>query len=206
MKTVAFALLLMATMAFVVVGCSDNPTQPVSPNDQATTGPGSLGKNLIRPFTVAVGPFSPDPNVTVLDPGYTWYPDGKTMIKGMVLRTFFAAVFPPADHGPDLLTGTGVLEMNIKLDPVTGVLSCWGKLTVTPAASPVEGGVWEISWHGKGMYYDETGAVYPVVPMKMVGHGSGGVLTGMQLSADVTIVGGPPVNWGGAGDGLLKYH
>jgi hypothetical protein len=206
MKTVALALLLMATMAFVVVGCSDTPTQPVSPTDQAAIASGSLGKNLIRPFNVTVGPLSPNPFVTVLDTGSTWYPDGKTMIKGMLLRTFFNAAFPAGDNGPDLLTGTGVLEMNIKLDPVTGVLFTWGKLTVTPGASGAEGGKWEISWEGKGTYYDPTGAVYPVVPLKMVGRGNGGVLTGMQISADVTIVGGPPVNWGGAGGGLLKSH
>ena len=204
MKTLA--LLLMAILALAVVGCSDDSTPPVSPTDQSAIAPSSLGKPLIRPFAVTVGPFSPDPYVTVLDPGSTWYPDGKMMVRGIALRTFFTAVFPPEDHGPNFLTGTGVLEMNFRLDPGTGVLFGWGKLTVTPTGFDVQGGVWEISWEGKGTYYDATGAVYPVLPTKMVGHGKGGVLTGMQLSAEVKIVGGPPVDWGGAGDGLLKSH
>jgi len=204
MKTVA--LLLIAIMALAVVGCSDDSTPPVSPTDQPAIASGSLGKNLIRPFTVTVGPISPNPLATVINPGSTWDPDGKTMVRGMLLRTFFTAVFPPEDQGPNLLTGTGVLDMNFKVDPGTGVIFVWGKLTVTPTEFDVQGGVWEMSWEGKGTYYDANGAIYPVAPLKMVGHGKGGVLTGMQLSAEVTIIGGPPVDWGGAGDGLLKTH
>jgi len=202
----AITLLLLAFVALAVVGCSDYSTPPVSPADQSAIVPGSPGKNLIRSFTVTVGPFSPDPAVTVIDLGSTREPDGKTMVRGMVVRSFFAAVFPPEDDGPDLLTGTGVLEMNFNLDPRTGALFGWGKLTVTPTEFDVKGGVWEISWQGKGTYYSATGAVYPVLPSKMVGHGSGGALSGMQLSVEVTIVGGPPLAWGGAGGGTLKSH
>jgi hypothetical protein len=204
MKNVA--LLLMAAMALLVVGCSDDSTTPVSVADQSASMPGHLAKNFVKGFMAYVGPISSDPAEVVIDPGITNDPDGKTIVKGMVLRTFFTAVFPPAAGGPDLLTGNGVLELNFRLDPGTGALFCWGKLTVDPAASEAGDGVWDITWQGKGTYYDETGAVYPTVPLKLEGHGNGGTLTGMQISAEITLIGGPPVTWGGAGEGSVTSH
>jgi hypothetical protein len=182
------ALLLMAAIALLVVGCSDDSTTPVSVAAQSASMPVHLGKNFVRGFMAYVGPLSENPAEVV------------------VLRSFFTAVFPSADGGPDLLTGNGVLELNFRLDPGTGALFCWGKLTVDPAASEAGDGVWDITWQGKGTYFDQTGAVYPVVPLKLEGHGNGGTLTGMQISAEITLIGGPPVTWGGAGEGSVTSH
>jgi hypothetical protein len=47
MKVVSYALLLMASMAFVLVGCSDNSAPVVAPSEQAVatiTSPGPLAK------------------------------------------------------------------------------------------------------------------------------------------------------------------
>ena len=200
------ALLLMAAIALLVVGCSDDSTTPVSVADQSTGVPGHLGKDFVKGFIAYVGPISSNPAEVVIDPGSTNDPDGKTIVKGMVLRTFFTAVFLPADGGPDLLSGNGVLELNFRLDPGSGALFSWGKLTVDPVATEAGDGIWNITWHGKGTYYDETGAVYPTLLLKMEGHGNGGALTGMQISAEITLIGGPPVTWGGAGEGSVTSH
>jgi hypothetical protein len=54
MKTLSFALLLMASMVFVLMACSDKSSPVVSSTDQvlnSTSGPMSLGKMTLIPFT-----------------------------------------------------------------------------------------------------------------------------------------------------------
>jgi hypothetical protein len=51
MKTLSCVLLLMASLAFVLVGCSDSSTPPVSPTYQQANGPGSLAKVTHRPLS-----------------------------------------------------------------------------------------------------------------------------------------------------------
>jgi hypothetical protein len=201
MKLASFALLLMASMAFVLAGCSDNSSQPVSSTDQSASVPVPLGKVVISEFTSTAGPDLSDPDHLVINPGFEKTPDGKMIARGAVERSLFNATFGPGVT--DLVSGNGVLEMNFTADPLSGEMFGWGKLTVKPGAPEAQGGVWEITWNGKGSL-TELGWV---VPLKMIGHGNGGALTGMQLSGDLTItLWGLPDGWMGTGNGVIKSH
>jgi hypothetical protein len=203
MKILSVALLLAASVAFVALGCSDNPTEPVLPADQSTVVPPSLGKDISGGFSEEVGPFSNNPFEVVLDPGFTKNPDGKSIGRGLLLKTFFKAAFPGDFPGTDLLSGDGVLEMNFNGDLVAGELFTWGKLTVTPCAPEAGGGVWEITWSGKGTLTPQGW----VTPLKQVGHGKGGALTGMQLTGDLVVtLWELPVGWTGTGNGFIRAH
>jgi hypothetical protein len=61
MKTQSIALWLMVSLAFVLVGCSDNSNSVVTPNDQAITSPGSgsaLAKRGVLHSVTGAGHFS----------------------------------------------------------------------------------------------------------------------------------------------------
>ena len=201
MKTVA--VLLVALLALAMVGCSEDSTLPVSPTDQSAMAPRSLEKRAARMFTSTASPNLQDP---IIDPGSSRIlPDGKMIVRGMILRSRFDAVF--ADEGPgaqaDLVTGNGVLEMNFTADPLAGEMFAWGTLTITPDAPEAEGGKWEISWHGKGALTAQGW----VTPLKEVGHGTGGALTGMQFFGElVSTVRGFPADWEGVGEGCIVIH
>ena len=180
MKALSFALLLMASVAFVLVGCSDNAMQPVSPTDQITQAPASLQKNIVRPFTGKEYP------TALLSVGETFMADGKQIVKRFQCATRFEATF--SDGLPDLLTGNGLLELQQVLDMETLTGHSTGKLTVTPD-NPDADGVWEITWHSK-VYPGPDPRIPPRAPFvlfypaKWVGYGKGGAINGMQIFGD----------------------
>jgi hypothetical protein len=138
---------------------------------------------------------------TFVDPGFTKYPDGKVIIRGMMQNIRFDVAF--ADGGTDLLSGVGTLESNATADLTTGVGEFWGKLTLTPDAAEALGGVWELSWHGKGT----LGPSGWTIPLKELGHGQGGALTGMQCFFDHIITAAPDFSyWTGAASGYVTGH
>jgi PBP1b-binding outer membrane lipoprotein LpoB len=51
MKIMSLALLLMASMAFVLVGCSDKSAPLVAPTDQSAQTPAPLAKAVIHYFS-----------------------------------------------------------------------------------------------------------------------------------------------------------
>ena len=191
MKTAFVALLLVAAVAFMVMGCSDDSTQPVSPTDQSIQAPGPLQKNIIREFLGEEGP-DPDGPGLVLSP-MRIVDDGMTF-QSLRENTYFHADF--LDGGPDLVSGKGVLELNYKFDPNTFEGFTWGKLVLKPDALVGADGVWEISWQGK-MWVDLTGQT--IAPLKWVGHGKGGAVNGMQLFGDDTIYMTDFAHWIGKG-------
>jgi len=202
----AITLLLLTLAALAVVGCSDNPAQPVSPTDKSAVVPGSLEKNAAREFTSTASARFDDPPF-IVNPGFSkTLPDGKMILRGMLLKSRFDVTYPGDGPGspPDLLSGDAVLEMNFTADPSTGEMTCWGKQTVTPDAPEALGGIWEFTWNGKGTFIPGVGWVSP---LKQVGHGRGGVLTGMQVFGNLTTtVREFPVDWDGVGDGFIKSH
>lgn len=197
MKTVSFALLLMASMAFVLVGCSDNSAVPVSPSDNSAQVPVSLQKS--PPPTA----FSAEILPTGLIGEYvTKLPDGKVMVRGIRQPVVVTAHF---GGSPDLLTGVGEVEINGISDYTTGVGQWYGKLTITPDA----GGVWEFTWHGTAA----LNIVDPItnstwtLPLEEEGHGKGGALTGMQCRMENVITANFMLDyWTGAAQGVVISH
>ena len=190
MKLVSSAMLLMGAMAFVVAGCSDNSTVPVSPTDQSVQAPASLAKQVGYTFNAVMGPDLIPPADYVIDAGNTNYPakygedsELKSTTRGFVVRCLVTVTaWDPPVPSVDLLSGTGVLEMNFNVDYVTGKGQSWGKLTVDPYN---DDGVWECSWVAQSTFDPTKGWV---CPLKGVGQGKGGAVDGMHLFYEGTIV------------------
>jgi len=121
MKTVSFALLLMATLAFVVVGCSDNSAVPVSPTDQSAQTPASLEKSNKVDFTFEAH------NIPPAIPAKMWVADGVLQIRDAHAFEAVTAELEPR------ATGTMEHYLSLSLDVVTGEGPCHGSFTLTPA-------------------------------------------------------------------------
>ena len=205
MKTLKHVFLLISLSGLIFWGCSDDSPSPISPDDQSAN---SLQKNIIRTFKSTEGPNIVDyPPPTTLFDYKERFADGNRFIS-YTEHTFFNANFD--DGGEDILTGDGLLELNAKVDVNTGDGFTWGKLTITPTEANVEGGVWEISWHGKLSISGFTPLGEPIftAPLKWVGHGSGGTINGMQFFSDDIITQISPFNWSGGGgtNCYIKVH
>ena len=196
MKLAGVALLLLAAMVFVMGGCSDNPTQPISPTDQSVGEPSSLEKACIREYQGTAAPDWADPGVIIKPPEQREV-DGKLISKGMLEKVVWDGAF--LDGGIDLVSGKGVLELNAIVDPAAGEVFCWGKLTLTPSAPEALGGVWEVTYHGKG----KAGASGWTLPLKMSGRGVGGALQGMRCVVENVITSPDLVLWTGAVTGYI---
>jgi hypothetical protein len=195
MKTVSCALLILATLVFILPGCSDESVPPVSATDLSGLVPGALQKSVARDFTANMSPTG------VTDAGIYKYPDGKVMLKGLQGPVYLGATF--FDGPPDLITGSGEIEINGLSDFNTGVGQWYGKVTLHPAAPEAAGGVWEITWHGTATL---TGSGW-ILPLKEEGHGKGGALTGMQCRLENTIVAPPDLStWSGTVQGVIISH
>ena len=199
MKALKCASILLAFMALLLAGCSNEGESPVTPTDQSIQAPAALQKNIIRRFTSEEGPNLANPGL-ILDPPRI--ADGKTFYS-LRENTYFEATF--LDPGPDFLSGDGVVEMNSWIDNNTLEGFTWGKLTITPK-NPAAKGVWEITWHGKMWVDQSTGQ--SIAPLKWVGHGKGGAVNGMQFYCDDTITMTSPVAWKGEGgtNCYIKEH
>lgn len=198
------ALVLMAAVAMVLAGCSDESALPVSPTDQAAQGVAPLAKNVVRPFTTTEGPDLLNPLGYVIDPGSSPpHNKNKMIVRGMVVRNVVTAVFP--EGGLDLISGHGILEMNFTFDNSAMEGICWGKLKLDPDAVEAGDGVWEITWNGT-ITVNAMGIFE--CPMKWVGHGKGGAIDGMQSFSDdqVMTIWSPFDGWAGQGTGFIKAH
>lgn len=195
MKTTIHVLMLCAGLAFVVMGCSDNPTQPASPAGNSVGAPNHLAKTIARDFTFGMVPTG------LTDPGITKLPDGKVMLRGLQGPIYFTAAL--SDGVPDLFTGPGEVEINFILDYAAGVGESQGKLILRPLSPEAAGGVWEFTWHGTATL-GESGWT---MPLKEEGRGSGGALNGMQCRLENIIT--TPVDvssWAGTGQGVVVSH
>jgi hypothetical protein len=205
MKTLKHVFLLISLSGLIFWGCSDDSLSPISSDDQSAI---SLEKNIIRTFKATEGPNTVDyPPPTTLIDYKERFADGKRFLN-YAEHTYYNADFD--DGGEDILTGDGYLEVNVKVDVNTGEGFTWGKLTITPTETDVEGGVWEISWHGDLSItgFTELGEPIFSAPLKWVGHGSGGTINGMQFFSDDIITQVDPFNWSGGGgtNCYIKVH
>ena len=221
MKILSFALFLMSSVAFVLGGCSDNSTLPVSPPDQPAGVPGPLAKSTEAQFAGLMWQALGDPEF-VVDPGVIKYPDGKTTFKGVRQKVVCAATSP---LGPtDLMSGTAVVTLDGYANE-NGEGFFYGKLIVTPTNGG--GGVWELTYHAKATFgllpeplpapapirelFDDALGPLPhygwTIPLKEQGPGKGGDLTGMHVFMENNIYCTPDfVLWTGAYTGYVKSH
>lgn len=205
MKLARIAVPLMAAMAFVIAGCSDNSTVPVSPTDQSVQAPASLAKQVGYNFTAVMGPNLSPKEDYVIDAGNTKYPakygkdsELKTTTRGFVVRSLWNVTGWDPAPGVDLLSGTGVLELNFNADYVTGKGQTWGKLTIDPKN---DDGVWECSWVAPSTFDPTQGWV---CPLKGVGQGKGGAVDGMHMFYEGKIVLWALDGWVGFGSGSIR--
>jgi hypothetical protein len=193
MRTLSLVLLLMASIAFVLLGCSDNSAVPVSPTNQSVLAPASLQKSPPpTTFTAKMWPTG------IIGVPIKKTPDGKVKVMGIRQPVTVIAVY---DGSPDLITGFGEVEINGISDYNTGVGQWYGKLTLTPNA----GGVWEFTWHGTATL--DLGTLKWTLPLKEEGHGKGGGLTGMQCRMENIITANFTLDsWTGAAQGVVISH
>ncbi len=205
MKILSCGLLLMASLAFVLLGCSDNSAVPVSPTDQSAT-PVSLQKSN----DVAVD-FSMN-SEKVFVAGKMWENGGKLLIKKY-------QVLEPVASLDARVAGQMENYLSLTVDLITGEGPCHGSFTIDPDA--IADGVWEGTYEG---YRSKTDIPFIfTLPLKCVAHGKGGAIDKMQLFVDVTLtvytdlpfVPGfvrpniplqVPVYWSGTGVGTIKEH
>ncbi len=209
MKLTGFAVLLIIGTAFVIAGCSDNAALPVSPTSESASAPSPLAKHFETPFYGTMWQNAGDPGFLV-DPGVLKTADGKTTIKGVRQKVLCAATFPAGET--DLFSGNAVVTLDGWADFTAGVGSFYGKLDVTPANGG--GGVWKLSWHGKGTIGPLPESVQPTlgpigwtIPLQEVGPGAGGTLTGMHIFLENYIYCTPDLQiYIGIYSGSVKSH
>jgi len=199
MKALTYAVALLALAGFSLLGCNDTSQSPVVPTDQTAQQPASLGKSIITNFAFTHSPIGLTGEGTVI-----LVPGGKWHIKNYGVTEEVNLLNPPLNPDP-LVSGTMVHYLSATLDAVTGEGPVHGSFTLTPLAD-VGGGVWEGTYEG---YRSKTASpnVF-ALPLKVVAHGRGGTIDGMELKEEsmLTAYGTPPAYWTGVGEGSYKSH
>ena len=175
MKALKCVLVLFAFVGLMLVGCSDKTQSPVSPTEK-----GSLEKAVITNFTFSHFPIAPPFGGEIkLTPG------GKWQLKKVGVKELVTSSDP-------LVSGIMIHYLSATMDAVTGEGPVHGTFTLTPEAD-VAGGIWEGTYEG---YRSKTPGsdIYFTLPLKVVGHGRGGTIHGMQLfeKSIITAWGTPP--------------
>jgi len=188
MKTTKFLFVLLAFVGLLLVGCSDELHSPVTPIDQS-----SLEKVIITNFTFSHFPIGLTGEGTVKLVGENW------ILKDVGVIELITCSDP-------LVAGTMTHYLSGKMNAVTGEGPVHGNWTLVPQAN-TEGGVWEGNYTGYRSKMPGSDTLF-VLPLKLVGHGRGGTIEGMQTSYNTTITawGTPPVGWYGSGEGFYKSH
>lgn len=202
MKVLSLALLLMATLAFVLLGCSEKSAAPVSPTDQSVQTPASLEKSNKVDFT-----FTEKNTQLILPPAKMWTAGRVLQIRDAHAFEAITAIAEPR------VTGTFEHYLSLSLDVVTGEGPCHGSFTLTPNPAIVgEGAVWEGTYEG---YRSKTSdPLVFALPLKLVAHGRGGNIDGMQAKMTITLTvltnetyyPAPIYWWGTDGAGTITEH
>jgi hypothetical protein len=199
MKPLSFVFLLMAGLAFVLVGCSDNSAVPVSPTDQSARAPGSLEKSTNVPFElISSFPIEVPADISPY-----------IMVAGRTLHMKDVPIVDLVTASDSRVSGRMEHSLSLKLDLETGEGPCQGSWTSEPAGAG--GGKWVGTYEGY-----RSGTANPFVftlPLKMVGHGRGGTIDGMQMFTNATLVVSTdlahyplPTGWLATGTGIIKEH
>lgn len=212
MKALKCFLMLVSFMGLMLVGCSDQSQSPVSPNDQV-----SLEKKTIHYFTCTNTPVPP-PYPYALDPGVKQYlPNGDIHYKKVGVWEY--TVTKDLDGNIDPL-GTSLMEnyLSSKMNGNTGNGPSHGNLITYRAPGQEYLGIWEIQYTGYRSYMGKQIFNLPIgtgeyhfwqLPLKMVGHGKGGVVDKMKLEVETTLTTfsddahfPEPIFWLGSGSGF----
>lgn len=191
----------MASLAFVLLGCSDNSGPIVGPKDQAAKAPASLEKSNKVDFT-----FTEKNTKLILPPAKMW-------TAGRVLQIRDVHAFEAITATDPRVTGTFEHYLSLSLDVVTGEGPCHGSFTLTPDPAIVgEGAVWQGTYEG---YRSKTSdPLVFTLPLKLVAHGRGGNIDGMQAEMTITLTvltnetyyPAPIYWWGTNGAGTIIQH
>ena len=165
MKILPVALLLMASMAFVLMGCSDDSALTGLPTDQNSSpdGAGTLGKVPTAHFTGVEGIWN------VIDLG-RWPSKGNRSVGHGIL---WEAIYLTST-GDTPVDGFAVISMDLSHD-FDGNGPLQGKITLTPLYFE---GVWEGTWTG---YSTKIGEDQWEEDITKVLQGKGGDIDGMHL-------------------------
>lgn len=186
MKTVKFIIALFAFLGFMLISCSDETQNPLTPGES-----GSLQKVVREPYTGDEVP------VAVLDPGTSKVENGILIIQHMQLQERLLTT-------TDMITGDMFADLSAHINIVTGEGHMSGGGTITPD-DPNVGGIWHWSFQAERV---KTGESEWTTTLHLIGHGQGGVIqgrqvfaTGTQLSWDVLFT-----YWTGTVDGYMQYN
>ncbi len=173
MKLPWFVLLLTACLAFVLAGCSDESTQPLSPTDRSAQLPPAPLKKVSTEFTFStqiIAHLSVDPPVLC---GNVWQSkDHKILEKFMASDPYCS----------------GIMEetFSTTIDAVTGEGPSRGTFTITPTNTELTGGgYWEGVYEGyrTGPYAD---TVWTQV-VKAHARGHGGTIDGWESFSTINV-------------------
>jgi hypothetical protein len=183
MKHTIYLIVLFLFIGLTWIGCSDQ--SPLDPIDQR-----SLEKVIITNFTSVSYPTS------VTDPGKVKFADGNLILRGRTGTVVF-------ESGNSLMNANGIITYNGNVDAITGEGPYWGTLTLTPESA--DGGKWELTWRGK---CTKTGEMVWTLPLKVLGHGKGGSIDGMQIFMTNIVTYNEPVPtfWLGNSTGYIQSH
>jgi hypothetical protein len=183
MKTFQSVVVLIAFVGLVFLGCSEKSQLPNEPVN-------SLEKLIITDFTAINYPTGS------VDPGEQKIVGGNLILRNMILTIRW-------DSDNELIASDGIGVFNCNADAVTGEGHYWGKVTLSPDV--LSDGEWEITWTGN---CTKTGVEEWTLILKIVGHGRGGSINGMQLFADnIAIYNEPfPLFWISNVTGFIKSH
>ena len=172
MRRSGLAFLLAAPLAFVLIGCTDDPA-PVA-GVGTTEVPNALGKPTVISFTAT------ESLVENISPGEAKFVGGRMIITGMVDVDRIVATSPYMDCLARI-TFNASFDANME-GPIHGTCI----LTPVPAGA-FGGGVWEGTFTG---YQSMTAPGEYTVHGKQVGHGRGGTLEGMKHMVNSVYVDG----------------
>jgi hypothetical protein len=198
MKTVSLALLLMTCAAFVLVGCSDNPAAAVSQTDRTVQLPASLEKH---------GDNS-DFTLSAQNDGFDHNPE--KWLAGRILQMRNVHAFELVQSSDARMTGRMEHYLSLSLNVATGEGPCHGSFTLAPDG--MTDGVWVGTYEG---YRSRTEKPYEfALPLKLVAHGRGGSIDGLQAKMTITLTVltnamyfPAPIYWSGTdGIGFINEH
>ena len=193
MKVLKYFAFQFSFLLLLSIGCSDKTQSPIAPVDQQS----SLEKAVITNFTFSDSPvgFTGTGEIKLI-------PGGKWQLKKYGIIEQFLSPDP-------LIQGTMLHYLSGTIDAVTGEGTCHGSWTITPEID-AGGGVWEGTYEGYRSKSSVPGEW--ALPLKVEGHGRGGIINGMQMKGTATLmittdgVTTLPANWSGEGKGFYKSH
>jgi hypothetical protein len=197
MKVLKYFAVLFSFVGLLLVGCSDEMQSPVSSIEKGKLKKDK--KNVEYTFTSVPEPFTANPADYMKIAGRTLH------LKNYPVIDIISAT-------DSRVTGRMEHVLSLKLDVITGKGPCHGKFILTPTdLAATGGGVWEGKYEG---YRSKTDDPYVfMLPLKLVAHGKGGTIDGMQgfMKADLVVITNDvyyplPIYWTATGTGVIKEH